>query len=547
MSLSESVRTQKYAWTFADGSQESWEDTCKRVVDNVTGVVSFPSEAKHKLYKAMVAKKFLPGGRYLSSSGRPYHQTQNCLLLKAEDSREGWGELAYKATMALMSGAGIGVDYSGISPEGKILSKTGGVCSGPIPLMKSTNEQGRGAIAGGHRRAAIWAGLNWKHRDIHKFISLKDWPEEVKALKEKDFNFPATMDFTNISVLLDDAFFQAINSTPSLMNTDGPRAMLVYWDTVRHMLMTGEPGFSIDVGENAGETLRNACTEITSRDDSDICNLGSINMARVKDIAEFRELTELGIMFLLAGTVYSDVPYEKVAQVREKNRRLGLGLMGMHEWLLVRGYRYEMVPELDKWLSQWAYDSSFAGDYWAGKWGLSLPVKTRAIAPTGSIAILGETTSGIEPIFCTAYKRRYKTGLNQTSYQYVLDPTAKRLIENGIHPDAIEDAYTLAEDVERRLAFQAEVQKYVDHSISSTINLPPWGSELNNESTVAAFGGVLMKYLPKLRGITVYPDGARGGQPLVRCPWDEAMKHQGQIFVEQADVCDIRGGGSCGA
>jgi len=129
------------------------------------------------------------------------------------------------------------------------------------------------------------------------------------------------------------------------------------------------------------------------------------------------------------------------------------------------------------------------------------------------------------------------------------------LIDSGINANSIEDAYVLAENVERRLSFQAWIQEYVDHAISSTINLPAWGSEYNNESRVLEFGNMLMKYLPKLRGITVYPDGSRGGQPLTPVKYDTAIKHKDKIFeeepelvYEQVDVCDISGkGGSCGS
>ena len=130
----------------------------------------------------------------------------------------------------------------------------------------------------------------------------------------------------------------------------------------------------------------------------------------------------------------------------------------------------------------------------------------------------------------------------------MIDPTAKRLIEEkGVRPADIEDAYVLAEDVERRLAFQAHVQKYVDHGISSTINLPQWGSEFNNKDTVQKFGKTLMKYLPHLRGVTTYPDGARNGQPLTPVSWKTANEHIGEVFIEAGDVCDIRGGGTCGS
>jgi len=311
------------------------------------------------------------------------------------------------------------------------------------------------------------------------------------------------------------------------------------------MLKTGEPGFSIDTGANSKETLRNACTEVTSADDSDICNLGSINLSRIESIEEMKHVVEYATAFLLAGTVYSDVPYAKVDTIRSKNRRLGLGILGIHEWLLRHGAKYEPNDELGKYLAEYARSGEYAKAY-AKKWDLSEPIKTRAIAPTGTIGIVAETTTGIEPIFCAAYKRRYRKG-DTWNYQYVLDPTAKKLVEAGVNPDSIEDAYTLAADVERRVAFQAWVQQFVDHSISSTINLPECGSELNNDSTVQTFGKMLIKYLPKLRGITVYPDGARSGQPITTINYKTAAKHLGEVFVEAGDICEISKGGECGS
>lgn len=814
------VMRQKYAHDLPNGEKETWPQIAVRVATNVLNAapVKIPSETVKRVAELIAERKFIPGGRYLYASGRPFHQVQNCLLLRAEDSREGWADLMQKATMALMTGAGIGVVYSDVRPEGTTIKRTGGKATGPLALMQMLNEAGRGIMQGGSRRSAIWAGLHWNHPDIFKFIQIKNWSPEVRALKEKDFNFPATLDGTNISVILDDDFFTAYDD-PN--HKDYSLAHNVYWATVRQMLKTAEPGFSIDVGPNRGENLRNApvagdtmvltddgyrrvieivdtpatvwtgkrwarnvvfkktgenvetvkvemtggrsivcdptheflveryegagkrrklvsiervpardlqpsdvlhvslpepevngfdhlmyndgfktgdrallyldasvtekifgcnpgqkaswiaglfdaagdykpvqhlirlvaedesflrnvarlleelgilagvsktepsnrecgdvwqlvvmsefnsrfaeiiptmrmnlvneldyvsyrdsqikvlsvtpdcnqdvfccdvkfeehsfmaegviisnCTEVTSSDDSDICNLGSINMSRIETLEDMKEVVELGTMFLLAGTLYSDVPYEKVAKVREKNRRLGLGLMGLHEWLLKHGKKYGPDEDLGEFLEIYATSTEIAHRY-ADEWGISRPVKTRAIAPTGTIGIVAETTTGIEPIFCVAYKRRYLKG-DVYHYQYVVDPCAKRLIESGIPANQIEDAYTLAEDVERRVAFQAWVQKYVDHSISSTINLPAWGSELNNDGKVREFGEMLYKYLPYLRGVTVYPDGARGGQPLTPVRYQTAIKHIGEIFVEQMDVCDLTKGGSCG-
>jgi ribonucleoside-diphosphate reductase alpha chain len=442
--------------------------------------------------------------------------------------------------MALMTGAGIGVDYSAVRPEGSAISRTGGKATGPVALMQMVNESGRHIMQGGARRSAIWAGLNWKHPDVFKFIAIKDWSPEIRRLKEQDFNFPAPLDGTNVSVILDKEFFTAYEAGDE-------HAHKVYWTAVESMLRNGEPGFSVDY-DNPRESLRNACTEVVSEDDSDICNLGSLNMARFDTLEEFKEGVKLATTFLLAGTLYSDVPYQKVDETRTKNRRLGLGLMGVHEWLLKRGKQYGADAELATWLEAYREVSTSTATTTADAWGISRPIATRSVAPTGTIGIIAETTTGIEPIFCVAYRRRYKgPDGHTTQYQYVLDPTAKRLIESGVKPEDIEDAYTLAQDVERRVAFQAWVQQYVDMAISSTINMPSWGSDANNESKVRPFGEMLLKYLPRIRGITTYPDGARGGQPLVPVSYHTAIGKIGQIFVEQMDVCDLTGGGSCGS
>jgi len=863
--FAKTIMEQKYSHTKPDGQKESWPEISKRVARKVMKATNASQKLVNDIASIIESKKFMPGGRYLASAGNQYHQTQNCALFRAEDSREGWADLMAKATTALMTGAGIGVVYSDVRAEGKLIRKTGGTSTGPLALMQMVNEAGRGIMQGGSRRSAIWAGLHWSHPDVFKFIQMKDWSANVRAMKEADYNFPATMDGTNISVILDDEFFEAFKNSK---HANHSLAQNVYWATVKQMLKTAEPGFSVDVGVNKGENLRNApisadtwvmtntgyrqvgsmieepvvvwtgkqwastvfkktkenvptvrvtmsggrtiiadpeheflveeweglgnrsrlvninrvpackleegsilhsvlpentsktqfhtegyvlgytygdgsftkkydnraeitfctneskacakamsgseliksvtetdsrgytrmylkgdvlrgrnkidfpiltsdpsyissflaglfdsdgsydkkqhrvrlssvhfeflegarraleflgirssigkggistfgqkegwllavsgdcvtrfrdiiptvrlkpeahvayrdstvkvisvdsfdrqdvyccdvgveehsfmaegviisnCCEITSRDDSDICNLGSINMANIDSIEEMERVVKLATSFLLAGTVYSDVPFPKIDQVRTKNRRLGLGLMGLHEWLLKRGKKYGPDTELEEYLKVYAKSTEFAKEA-AKKLELSAPVKTRAIAPTGTIGIVAETTTGIEPIFCVAYKRRYLKG-TVVNYQYVIDPCAQRLIESGVSPELIEDAYSLAENVERRVEFQHWLQKYVDHAISSTINLPSWGSELNNDSKVQDFGVMLMKYLPELRGITCYPDGARGGQPLTPVKYSTAIKHVGEIFVEQADICDLTKGGSCG-
>jgi ribonucleotide reductase alpha subunit len=854
--FAETTYKQKYARTKEGGTKEEWREIASRVAGGVLGAVNASAEMVREVAALLEQRKFIPGGRYLYATGREYHQTQNCALFRAEDSREDWAELMQKITVTLMSGAGIGVVYSNLRERGALIRRTGGESTGPLALMQMVNEAGRHIMQGGSRRSAIWAGLHWNHPDIHDFIRLKDWDPELRALKARDFNFPCTMDHTNISVILDDAFFEALNNKDHAQHT---LAHGIYWTTVKQMLQTSEPGFSIDVGENHGENLRNACvpyetriltkkgylpigdlvgssvevwngkkfstvkprstgmkqlykiefsdgtklecspnhefllkggekikaedlqighpiekyempviyneepdtdlysqgfysgdgnknltwswlydtkyccklrlkgkfsnenrnrvrwahgemlpksfvphtssvkskvdwlaglldadgtivrnknslnvqlgsvdkwflqevqlllttlgcscsvtqmrkkgngllpdgrggekeyyqqamyrlhighnfllklvtlglgccrltelssgmgevresrrfptvtakkfipdlvevfcfnepethrgcfegiitgqcTEITSHDDSDICNLGSINVARIETLSDMANVVRLATAFLLAGTKYSLVPFREVDKIRTKNRRLGLGLMGLHEWLLQRGKKYGPDRDLEEYLNLYREVSDSTARGMADRWSLSSPVKVRAIAPTGTIGIVAETTTGIEPVFCCAYKRRYLKG-DTWHYQYVVEPIAKRLIEGGMDPDDIEDAYTI--DTETRLQFQAWVQTYVDHGISSTINLPAWGTEQNNSLTVEKYGNLFLKYLPKLRGLTVYADGSRGGQPLTPVSYDEAMKHVGAEFIEEsANICSISGrGGSCG-
>ena len=852
--FAKSIFLAKYAARDETGKlvETDWSETARRVVPTVLAALGYgpESEEVRDLTRLVEDRKFIPGGRYLYATGKDYHQTNNCLLLRAEDSREGWADLFHKAAMSLQTGAGIGVDYSAVRGKGSRIRRTGGIASGPIELMKAVNELGRSVMQGGNRRSAIWAGLKWSHPDVFDFIHLKDWPDYIKAAKERDFNAVAPMDMTNISVLLDDDFFAAYHDTKHPRHQT---ACLVMKGVVYQMFKTGEPGFSVNLGDQVNETLRNApvsadtrvltgsgydrvgdivdqevavwtgkqwarttfkktgemvptvrvamsggrfltcdpshefilddgrrvaaqdlnagdslmvslpndndferfhaeaytlgfiygdgsftgvdradltlctpekkecgkwfalartttemdargytrlyfksdsllrdrkkaqldydlmeeshdfkwsfiaglfdadgsydakqhrirlsskhrpflvdvqrileelgilssinigaksgytggetwmlvvngeyvtrfgaqvptkrvvpeaftayrktkikvlgvedddaqdvfccdvgveehsftaegviisnCTEVTSEDDSDVCNLGSINLARVTSLDEMRRVTQLGTLFLLAGTVYSDVPYTKVAETRAKNRRLGLGLMGLHEFLAVRGLKYEPSKWLGEYLVEYANSGKYAMGY-AIAHHLSAPVATRAIAPTGTIAIVAETTTGIEPIFCVAYKRRYLDAGKVWKFQYVIDPTARKLVEQGVDPDSIEDAYTLSLDMERRVRFQAWLQTFVDMSISSTINMPAWGTPANDESMLAEYERILIQYLPKIRGITVYPDGARGGQPLSPVAYSVAAGNEGVVFEESDERCL---GGVCGA
>jgi ribonucleoside-diphosphate reductase alpha chain len=553
--FAENIFRQKYA----QGPNDSWDALADRMVEDVCGTrwgtqSSLMSDGdRRELAEHIKTMRFIPGGRYLYYAGRPYKAYNNCYLLRAEeDTREEWSNVTWRAMSCLMTGGGIGIDYSRLRPSGKPLSRTGGVASGPIPLMFAINEIGRNVMQGGSRRSAIYASLNWQHEDIPIFLGAKNWSDETRALKERNFNAAAPLDMTNISVNYDDAalFGQFVDKIE--YDADGIRVPHlernpVFLQNVRQAMETGEPGFSFNFGDKQNETLRNACTEVTSEDDSDVCNLGSINLGNIENLEQFASVVQLASKFLVCGTLRADLPYDKVYKVREKNRRLGLGLMGIHEWLLQRGQKYEVTEELRQWLEVYKDESKRAADEHCDRFYISRPVAYRAIAPTGTIGILASTTTGIEPLFAVAYKRRYLTNGTQWKYEYVVDATADRLVKDyGLDAGSIDTAYKLSHNYEQRIKFQADIQDYVDMSISSTINLPSWGSQGNNESKVHSFAETLARYAPRLRGFTCYPDASRGGQPITEVDYETATKHRGVVFTEH-DVCDLTGhGGSCG-
>jgi ribonucleoside-diphosphate reductase alpha chain len=531
---------------YAHQGAETWDALARTLVNDV--VRDFVDrETKEAIYVAIRDMKFIPGGRYLYYAGRPVKFFNNCYLLRAEeDTRQDWANLSWKSESCLITGGGIGIDYSVYRPRGATISRTGGTASGPIDKMLMVNEIGRRVMQGGSRRSAIYASLNWQHGDAQEFLSVKDWHKIPIAgtdvtlwdVKNLDWNFPAPLDMTNISLNYDTKWLMDYYKT----GVTGE----VFDKNIEQALSTGEPGFSFNFFDKENETLRNACTEVTSADDSDVCNLGSINMSRIESITEFRDICELATIFLLCGTIVADLPYQKVADVRGKNRRLGVGLMGIAEWLIQRGYKYEVVPELHNWLAVYKGTTDDTSVRYANAMGVSIPVANRSIAPTGTIGMVAGTTTGVEPVYAVAYKRRYLKN-KKWHYQYAIDSAAQTLIDQtGCKPDAVESAIDLALDYERRIKFQADVQDYVDMAISSTINLP--ARELQ-EFTSKDFGATLAKYASRLRGFTCYPDGARGGQPLTSVSYDEARVKLGEEYEESMewnDVCDITGGGYCG-
>lgn len=257
----ERIFLQKYAAT----PDETWPECCRRVVEDVCGTRGgrdrplMSKDDRDELTQYMIRMAFVPGGRYLYYAGKQVSFFNNCFALKAEeDSREEWGSLANRATSCLMSGGGIGVDYSVIRPSGRTLSRTGGIASGPIPLMSILNEIGRNVMQGGSRRSAIWAGLSWQHEDVEDFLHAKDWSELIKKCKAEDFNFPAPLDMTNISIQWDTEFHKKVFIDQTGLGHYRDTLPKLWYDSVLQMCKTGEPGHAYNFWEHENEVCRNA-------------------------------------------------------------------------------------------------------------------------------------------------------------------------------------------------------------------------------------------------------------------------------------------------
>lgn len=528
----------RYSHT-VQGRKESWEEIVHRVVFNIMlGQERVPKDIAQDIEQIIVDRKFIPGGRILSQAGRQYHQTDNCFTLHAEDTREGWADLLHKCTMMFMSGGGVGVDYSQLRPYGTQLKRSGGISSGPIPLIHAVNAVGAAVRQGGERRGAIYASLKWDHADVQQFIHLK--------------NGNNCLQHTNISVRFDKLWQECYSHIKGNLNVND-----TFLDTLQHACQWGDPGFQFDADN---QILRNACTEVISADDCDSCCLGSINLARIDSLQELSDVVQLGTLFLLCNTLYTHKPIQKVADVKARNRRLGLGLMGVAEWFIQRKLPYGTAIKYEEikgykladvnfafleWLETYKQASDYAADVWSDKLQIARPIATRAIAPTGTISIAGgHTTPGIEPIFCQAYTRTYntlKTQNHSNGYrsEIVIDPVVQNLMQQGHSVDNIDTAYSLArtvEGIERRIAFQAFCQHYVDNAISSTVNLPQYVPGIEDK-----IAPILLKYLPRLRGITFYPDGRHNNQPVKQVDIKYALQQQG--VLKQHESCK---GGECG-
>ncbi len=492
-----------------------------------------------------------------------------------DDSREGWVHALELLLDYSTHGGNVTLifDVSDVRCKGTPIKGFGGTASGPLPLITMLKEvtdiinSNDGAplritpmvamtidhliagavIAGNVRRSARMSLMHWNDPDIEWFLN-------CKADHTNHWS-------TNISVEIDQDFFKDLLDEKSW-------ASFVYEQVIDGMLLNGEPGFFNSSLASQGERTHigatNPCGEMPL-ESWESCNLGHINLAYGTE-SEHRRAFRLMARFLLRAT-FCDIQDPKQQSVVNRNRRIGVGFFGLQEWLGQRGISYSKHYTggiLADNLTEWYNIVREEADKYADSLGINKPIKVTTIAPTGTIAKLAGTSEGMQPIYAKYYLRRVRYADN--------DPEVAKLIRNGI--DIEKDLYTantvvasfpcedpilsrvLPEYVEEQheiplenlLAIQALVQRYyVDNAISLTLNVPQTTDEESYITVRKELATSLRKYLPHVKGTTVFPEASRPQSPIERITKEEYdnMVHV-QMNAGQSDqLLDDCAGGAC--
>ena len=505
---------------------------------------------EEKFFSILENFKFVPGGRIMHGAGREDITTtlNNCYVVAVrDDSIKSIYDTIINEALTYKYGGGCGHDLSVLRPAGKAINGTGGESCGPTGFMNLFSEN-TNTIAQHGRRGANMQTLRIDHPDIQKFISIKTG--DIDMVK-----------YSNISVLLTHEFMEAVKEDKDFdLHYDNDVYETVkakeLWDKIiEHAHASAEPGLLF---WDTMKDYHNAeyCSPLVSTNpcaeqplpDGGCCNLGAVNLEKFVDdngnfmIDDFKETVAIGTRFLDNVVDYNMDRHalEDQKQNAMNDRRVGLGILGLGDMLVRLGIQYDSedalqtVDQIMQIFRDTTYETSVnlaieKGKYpnfdWSGysksKFVKNLPKSLQGkikkhgirnctlttVAPTGSGAIVSRVTSGVEPIFATSYKRRVKEndGYGKTFKEYtVYHPIIEKLF--GTDEDLPEYVVTSHNiDPYFRVRMQGTIQKYIDSSISSTVNLP-------EEITVDTIADIYMTaYEAGLKGITVYREGSREG------------------------------------
>lgn len=539
-------RVSKFVATAENNNKSTWENNFFQVMNNLD---------------------FLPNSPTLMNAGVVNGQLSACFVLPIEDSLSSIFTTLKNAALIHQSGGGTGFNFSNLRPKNDRTSSFSGTSSGPVAFMKIYDTATEKVKQGGKRRGANMGILDINHPDIEEFIVSKSDKTELQ-------NF-------NISVGITDDFMEAVKKNQN-WNLINPRtlkfektikATLLWQLIIEEAWKTGDPGLLfLDTINNANPTPNlarikstNPCGEVPLLD-FESCNLGSINLSHMVTTKEnepkidwdkLASVIKIAIRFLDNIINVNYYILSEIKSITQRNRKIGLGVMGWAEMLIQLNIPYasnkavDLGEKLMKFIKEKSYKTSEKlavekGEFteWhKSKHRNNKPLRNvtcNSIAPTGTISVIADTSYSIEPLFALAYKRTgILGGKNQIEVNKLFKDKMKTL---GVWNEALKQAIfetgsirkveTISSAVKKlfetsqeipweyHLLHQKAFQKYTDNAVSKTINLP----ENTSVKEISKIYWMAWEY--KLKGITIYRYGSREEQVIQKCNFNNLTNCQ---------------------